>query len=138
MWARLIGWIITVCDVRVSGLAIVLRKQQPRKLVEESFLFFECERYDLGRFVIMSNHGPFVASVAAGDSDSQTIDRNDAIHCTRRKRSVVAGRNILQSEPLDHAVGSEAQFEYLQQYIVNNPKKAGLSNGEYTLWVRPK
>ena len=43
-----------------------------------------------------------------------------------------------QSEPFDHVLRSEAQFEYLQQYIFDNPQKAGLSKGEYTLWIRPK
>ena len=43
-----------------------------------------------------------------------------------------------QSEPFDHIVRSEAQFEYLQRYIVENPQKAHLSEREYTLWIRPE
>jgi type I restriction enzyme R subunit len=39
------------------------------------------------------------------------------------------------SEPFDHIVRNEAQFQYLRDYISQNPVKAGLAEGEYLLWV---
>lgn len=43
---------------------------------------------------------------------------------------------VWQPEPFDHVVRNHRQFEYLQNYIFDNPKKAGLKLGEYLLWVR--
>lgn len=36
-----------------------------------------------------------------------------------------------QQEPFDHLVRSIEQYEYLRQYIADNPKKGGLREGEY-------
>ena len=35
-----------------------------------------------------------------------------------------------QQEPFDHLVRSLEQYEYLRQYIADNPRKAGLKSGE--------
>ncbi len=43
---------------------------------------------------------------------------------------------LWQGEPFDHVVRSPEQFEYLQGYIDNNPLKAKLRDGEFTLWRR--
>lgn len=43
--------------------------------------------------------------------------------------------SVWQGEPFDHIVRSESQFEYLQQYVSDNPKKARIPESDYTLWV---
>ena len=43
---------------------------------------------------------------------------------------------LWQSETFDHIVRSERQFEYLQSYIADNPKRANLRENEYLLWIR--
>ena len=39
-----------------------------------------------------------------------------------------------QSEPFDHIVRNEDQFRYLQNYILENPLKARLREGESLFW----
>ena len=41
-----------------------------------------------------------------------------------------------QPEPFDHIIRSAAQFEYLQRYIEDNPRKANLPNGHAFFWER--
>ena len=118
--------------------ACVLRTPKTRKLVEESLLYFEGERYDLERFVIMPNHVHLLIQMRQGFQLRKQL--TETMRYTARTVNSLLKQNgtFWQSEPFDHVVRSEAQFEYLQQYIVDNPQKARLSEGEYTLWVRPK
>jgi type I restriction enzyme R subunit len=43
-----------------------------------------------------------------------------------------------QEESFDHLVRSLEQFEALQRYIADNPKKAHLSSGEFLHYTLPK
>ena len=118
--------------------ACVLRTPQPRKLVEDSLLHFESERYDLERLVIMPNHVHLLIQMRRGFQLRKQL--TETMRYTARTVNSLLKQDgaFWQSEPFDHVVRSEAQFEFLQQYIVDNPQKGGLSNGEYTLWIRPK
>lgn len=114
----------------------LLRDSNCAQIVAESLLKFDNDRYDLDRFVIMPNHVHVLVQM-----------RKDWLlqeQCTGWLR--FTGREInkflcrqgrvWQPEPFDHVVRNHRQFEYLQNYIVDNPKKAGLKLGEYLLWVR--
>jgi len=116
----------------------VLRKPQARKLVEASLLHFDGQRYDLERFVLMPNHVHLLIQMRPGFLLRKQL--TESMRYTGRQVNAFLKQEgtFWQSEPFDHIVRSEAQFEYLQQYIVDNPKKACLLAGEYTLWVRPK
>jgi len=116
----------------------VLGAPQPRKLVEESLLHFDGQRYDLERFVIMPNHVHLLIQMRQGFLLRKQL--TETLRYTARCVNSLLKQDgtFWQSEPFDHVVRSEAQFEYLQQYIVDNPEKARLSEGEYTLWIRPK
>ncbi len=39
-----------------------------------------------------------------------------------------------QSEPFDHLIRTEAQFHYLQNYIAQNGRMAGLAETDYLRW----
>lgn len=78
------------------------------RIVADALMHFEGDRYDLDRFVIMPNH----------------------IH--REQKS----SGHLWAEPFDHVVRNETQFEYLRQYVVDNPVKAKLPRDKHLLWVR--
>ena len=118
--------------------ACVLRKQQTRKLVEESLLHFESERYDLERFVIMPKHVHLLIQMRQGFLLRKQL--TETMRYSGRSVNTLLKQegDFWQSEPFDHVVRSEAQFEYLQRYIADNPKNACLSEGEYTIWIRPK
>ena len=118
--------------------ACVLRSKQTRNLVEESFLHFEGDRYDLERFVIMPNHVHLLLQMRPGFPLRKQLTETMRYSGRRVNTLLKQDGAFWQSEPFDHVVRSEAQFEYLQQYISENPQKAGLSEGEYSLWIRPK
>jgi hypothetical protein len=54
----------------------------------------------------------------------------------RQIHSMNATSGEFWSEPFDHVVQNEAQFHYLQEYIVDNPAKARLAQGDHLLWIR--
>jgi hypothetical protein len=56
---------------------------------------------------------------------------------TGREINKLKGRKgrVWQPEPFDHVVRNEKQFEYLQSYVTDNPRKARLKPNEYLLWV---
>ena len=118
--------------------ACVLRMPQTRKLVKENLLHFDGERYDLERFVIMPNHVHLLIQMRQGFLLRKQL--TETMRYTARTVNALLKQDgtFWQSEPFDHVVRSEAQFEYLQRYIAENPQKAGLSEGEYALWTRPK
>ena len=118
--------------------ACVFRALETRKLVEDSLLHFESERYDLERFVIMPNHVHLLIQMRHGFLLRKQL--TETMRYTARKVNALLMQEgkFWQSEPFDHVVRSEAQFEYLQRYISENPQKAKLSEGEYSLWIRPK
>ena len=94
------------------------------------------DRYDLERFVIMPNHVYLLIQMRPGFPLRKQL--TETMRYSGRKVNTLLKQqgDFWQSEPFDHVVRSEAQFEYLQRYITENPQKAGLSLGEYTLWIR--
>ena len=118
--------------------ACVLRAPQTRKLVEDCLLHFESERYDLERFVIMPNHVHLLIQMRRGFQLRKQLTETMRYSGRHVNALLKQEGEFWQSEPFDHVVRSETQFEYLRRYIADNPQKAGLSNSEYTLWTRPK
>ena len=117
--------------------AFVLRDLHCRTLVEESLLHFEGERYDLERFIIMPNHVHAMIQMRRGFPLRKQLTEIMRFSGRKVNSHVKRHGDCWQSEPFDHVVRSETQFEYLQRYINDNPKKAGLSPDEFTLWERP-
>ena len=112
----------------------VLRHPEVSQIVEEGLLYFNDDRYQLTDFVIMPNHVHVLAGLL-GDTD---IVRQ----CYSWKKNMALGINRLlrhkgrfwHEESFDHLVRSEGQFTMLREYVANNPKKAGLHEGDFVLW----
>ncbi|WP_425398392.1 transposase [Aeoliella sp.] len=109
----------------------VLRNQTLASVVADSLLHFDGERYRMGDFVIMPNHVHLLC--AFGSAESMQKQFNSWLHFTAvqiNKRLGTSGK-FWQSEPFDHLVRSPEQYEYLRDYIRDNPKKARLREGEF-------
>jgi putative transposase len=112
----------------------LLRLPSCRECVASALQHFDGERYDLGDFVVMPNH----AHLLVRPFDGQDIERlcfswkrfsSGAINrCLGRKGE------FWQSESYDHIVRDGEALRAIQNYIANNPKKAGLRCGEFTLF----
>jgi putative transposase len=90
----------------------------------------------MGDFVVMPNHVHLL--VAFPDADS--LEKQQAswlrFTATQINRRINQSGHFWQQEPFDHLVRSLEQYEYLQNYIRDNPAKAKLKPGEYLYYRR--
>ena len=56
---------------------------------------------------------------------------------TQINRHLGRRRRFWQEESFDHLVRSARQFEAIQRYIANNPRKARLRESQFHYWRRP-
>ena len=116
--------------------ACVLADPELNKLVGDSLMHFDGDRYFLTDYVVMPNHVHLLAAF-----------RNEEImlsQCTSWKRYTARAinRHLKQSgefwqvEPFDHLVRSLEQFEHYRRYIASNPEHARLPVGSYRLYSK--
>jgi type I restriction enzyme R subunit len=113
-----------------------LRRQELSKIVAESLLHFDGDRYELTDFVIMPNHVHLL--VAFPDESSMLRQCDSWKHFMATKISAALARNgrFWQQDGFDHLVRSLEQFEHLRKYIAENPHRANLRPGEYVHWTK--
>jgi REP element-mobilizing transposase RayT len=123
-------------DLDACHGACVLRDPRNAQIVADSLLHFDGDRYDLDSFVVMPNHVHLLVQFRLPTTvRSQT---ESWLHYTavRINRNIGHTKTFWQSEPFDHLVRNAEQFQYLQDYIAENPQKAKLVAGEYLYWTR--
>ncbi|MBM4000373.1 MAG: hypothetical protein FJ297_12700 [Planctomycetes bacterium] len=112
----------------------LLRRPEFGTIVADSLLKFNEDRYDIDRFVVMPNHVHLLVQMRVGWRLREQCE--SWMRFTARR--INALRKIVGkvwSEPFDHIVRNEGQFEYLRRYIEENPANAKLSDEDYLLWV---
>jgi putative transposase len=109
----------------------VLKRHALAQIVADSLLHFDGERYRMGDFIVMPNHVHLMA--AFGNQELLVKQCDSWLHFTAFKINRQLGQKgkFWQQEPFDHLLRSPEQYEYLRNYIRDNPKKAGLKHGEY-------
>lgn len=109
----------------------LLGRPELSKIVADSLLHFDGQRYRMGDFIIMPNHTHLLAAFFDETQMYQQID--SWLHWTARQINLAINESghFWQEEPFDHLVRSSRQYEYLRKYIANNPQKAGLRSGQY-------
>jgi type I restriction enzyme R subunit len=113
-----------------------LRRPELARIVAVSLHHFNGERYLLGDYVVMPNHVHLlVCLLGATDAEGQCYSWKKFTSTQINSRLGRKGR-FWHEESFDHLVRTSGQFEYLRTYIANNPKRAGLSEGEYLYWRR--
>ncbi len=111
--------------------ACVLKRPELAKIVADSLLHFDGDRYRMGDFVVMPNHVHLLAAYATPEIMERQFD--SWLHYTAvRVNSMIGSKDHLwQQEPFDHLVRSVEQYDYLRNYIAQNPEQAGLKPGEF-------
>jgi putative transposase len=111
----------------------LLKRPELAAVVARTLLHFDGQRYHLGDFVVMPNHVHLLVCLL-GETDllAQTkswkrYSSTQINHCLGRQG------HFWQAESFDHLVRSPEQFAHFQRYIADNPKKAGLREGEFLL-----
>ena len=111
--------------------ACVLKNPVLSKIVADSLMHFDGDRYRMGDFVIMPNHVHLLAAF----NSPETMRKQFAswLRFTAREinQCLNSNRHFWQQEPFDHLVRSPEQYQHLRNYIKCNPEKAGLRSGEY-------
>lgn len=112
----------------------LMRQSELAEIVGNAIRFYDAQRYDLDRFVVMPNHVHAIVQFRLG-SELQVVGQS-WMRYTARFINQQIGRqgDLWQSEPFDHIIRSPEQFEYLQQYIAANPSNANLKVGEFLYW----
>ena len=115
----------------VVANACCLRQPELSKIVADSLLHFDGDRYRMGDFVVMPNHVHLLVAVASEDRMRKQFDSWLHWTATQINRASGTSGHFWQQEPFDHLVRSNDQYDYLRNYLRDNPKQAGLSVGEY-------
>jgi putative transposase len=114
----------------------LFRKSEIASEVANSILHFDGVRYDLDRFVIMPNHVHAIVQFRTG-FDLTVVGQSWMRYSARTVNQLLNESGALwQPEPFDHIIRIDRQFEYLQQYILDNPSKANVKESEFLYWQR--
>ena len=109
----------------------LLKRRELSEVVASSLLHFDGQRYRMGDFIVMPNHVHLLAAFKSTEAMKEQCD--SWLHYTAYRINQAIGEKgkFWQREPFDHLVRSPRQYEYLRQYIAENPQKANLAPGEY-------
>ena len=110
-----------------------MRKDPIGKLVEDAFLAFDGQRYRLHAWTIMPNHVHVLFSVMPDVSLGTIVSSWKRF--TARQANVQLGRSgaFWQTDYWDRFIRNEAHFAAVEDYIDQNPVKAGLVS-DALLW----
>jgi REP element-mobilizing transposase RayT len=118
--------------------ACVLRDQRAAELVAGALHHFDGDRYHLDDFIVMPNHVHLLVCLVGATEIEAQCHSWKKYSAGQINRLLGQSGRFWQEESFDHLVRSPEQFERLEQYIAENPEKAGLREGAYLHWVRPK
>jgi len=116
--------------------ACVLRQPELARIVRDSLLHFDGDRYLILDFVVTPNHAHLLAAFADEDAMLNQCESWKRYTATQINRRLKQHGRFWQSDAFDHLVRTEKQFEYLRGYIANNGIKAKLRPGEYVHYSR--
>ena len=109
----------------------LLRRPELAKIVADSLMHFDGDRYRMGDFVVMPNHVHLLAAFASAEAMKKQFGSWLHYTAVQINREIGERGHFWQQEPFDHLVRSIEQYEYLRDYIAGNSKKANLKEGEF-------
>ena len=116
--------------------ACQLRRPEIAKIVSDAILFYQETKYVLDCFIVMPNHVHAIVQFRDGGKLG-TVSQCRMRYTAREINAATGGSGAFwQPEPFDHIIRGPEQFEYLQQYVADNPREANLSAGEFLYWER--
>jgi REP element-mobilizing transposase RayT len=114
----------------------VLAQPELSRIVAESLLHFDGDRYELTDFVVMPNHVHVL--VAFHEEEVLLAQCRSWKRFTSREiqRALGSHGQFWQTDQFDHLVRSEDEFARYRRYIAENAKKAHLPPGTYRHYSR--
>ncbi len=114
------------------GLGVCpFREPELARIVADSLLHFDGERYLMGDFVVMPNHVHLLVCLLEETPIEAQCQSWKHFTATKINRRLTRRGRFWQEESFDHLVRTPDQFEAIRHYIASNPKKAHLKPGAY-------
>jgi len=102
-------------------------------IVHESLRHFDGVRYELGWFVIMPNHVHALVRPQARYDLSKILQGWKGYTSKEINRELKKTGTVWLDESFDHIVPDRESLRAFEDYIQQNPKRAGLRQGTYVL-----
>lgn len=116
--------------------ACVLRRCDVRDELARCLLEFDTVRYHVDSYVIMPNHVHLVIAPQEQYELSIILRGIKGVSANRCNKLLGQKGRFWMDESYDHIIRDANELGALRDYIVENPKKAHLKRGEYSLEVR--
>jgi REP element-mobilizing transposase RayT len=117
-----------------SAGACFLKNDIVAKVVADSLRHFDGARYRLFAWCVMPNHVHVVFQVLAEYTLPGIMHSWKSFSAKEANKILSRSGEFWQREYYDHLIRDEADFQRAVQYVLDNPKKAGIENWE---WVWP-
>jgi REP element-mobilizing transposase RayT len=115
--------------------ACLLRKPPLAKMVSEALLQFDEKRYRLFSRCVMPNHVHVVARLFPGSNLASVLHSWKFFTAKEARRVTIFQGSLWQREYYDHLLRNEVEFDRANQYVTQNPIKAGLKDWPW-IWLR--
>jgi REP element-mobilizing transposase RayT len=115
--------------------ACFLGNEDLAKVVADSLRQFDGARYRLFAWCVMPNHVHVVFQALAGNSLARILHSWKSFSAKQANRILHRSAEFWQREYYDRLVRDTSEFHRALQYVVDNPKRAGLKDWA---WVWPK
>jgi len=108
-----------------------MKQPEIAKIVRDGVLHFAGERYDLGAWCVMPNHVHLILRPHEGHALSDIL--HSIKRHTAREANKFLGRtgDFWQKESYDHIIRDADDYWNQREYVLHNPKSAGLDDWEF-------
>jgi carbamoylphosphate synthase large subunit/REP element-mobilizing transposase RayT len=114
----------------------LLRKTAVAEIVVSALKHFDRERYLLDAFVVMPNHVHVLFKPLIGNSLSSILHSWKSFSANAINRKVDRQGSLWMAENFDTIVRDGGHLDTCRKYIAQNPVKAGLGVGDFSLEMR--
>ncbi|HEY3600651.1 MAG TPA: carbamoyl-phosphate synthase large subunit, partial [Chthoniobacterales bacterium] len=111
----------------------LLREPKARAIVEQALRHFDGERYLLDTWVIMPNHVHAILHPSGGRELSEILHSWKSFTGRRINEAFHRSGPLWQDENFDRIVRDLDELGRTRIYLLGNPEKAGLKDGEFSL-----
>lgn len=118
---------------RLEGLldagygSCVLRDPAASKIVADALQHFAGERYELGAWVVMSNHVHVIVRPLPGHPLATITHSWKSFTANQLNRLTGSTGPFWQEESYDRIIRNADEYRRIERYILENPQKAGIS-----------
>lgn len=115
----------------------VFREPRFSRLMSDSLLHFQDQRYFTSCFVVMPNHIHVVMQPINGHELEDCVQRIKQFVAMRVNKALQREGALWQEESFDRIIRDEEHLWNVVQYIGQNPRKAGLPREQWVRWIHP-